>query len=115
MLELSRIRSGHWEGIWAAPAAPVLAVEHMAQVLPGLVIEPQAAGKWRLRLPIPAEVLSDGVQTFLLRQGDEVVGRFTIITGVPLEDDLRAEIDLLRAELDMLKRAFRRHCAESGG
>jgi hypothetical protein len=30
-----------------------------------------------------------------------------------MEDDLRAEVDLLRAELDMLKRAFRRHCLET--
>lgn len=115
MLEHSRIRAGHWEGIWAAPTAPALEVVHLEQVLPGLVTEPLAVGKWRLRLPIPVEVLSDGVQTFLLRQGDETVGRFTIVTGVPLEDDLRAEIDLLRAELDMLKRAFRRHCVETGG
>jgi hypothetical protein len=32
-----------------------------------------------------------------------------------MEDDLRAEVDLLRAELDMLKRAFRRHCLETAG
>jgi hypothetical protein len=32
-----------------------------------------------------------------------------------MEDDLRAEVDLLRAELDMLKRAFRRHCLETMG
>ena len=37
----------------------------------------------------------------------------SIITGVAMEDDLRAEVDLLRAELDMLKRAFRRHCLET--
>ena len=36
-----------------------------------------------------------------------------MITGVAMEDDLRAEVDLLRAELDMLKRAFRRHCLET--
>lgn len=115
MLEHSQIRAGQWQGIWASVAAPELAVVHLEQALPGLSIEPQEAGKWRLRLPIPAEVLSDGVQTFLLRQGEETVGRFTIITGVPMEDDLRAEIDLLRAELDMLKRAFRLHCVETGG
>lgn len=115
MLEYSRIRAGHWEGIWAASQAPTLEVVHLEQVLPGLAVEPQGSGKWRLSLPIPAEVLSDGVQTFLLRQGDETVGRFTIVTGVALEDDLRAEIDLLRAELDMLKRAFRRHCVETTG
>jgi len=46
--------------------------------------------------------------------GDKL-GHFTIITGVAMEDDIRAEMDLLRAELDMLKRAFRRHCLETMG
>jgi len=66
-------------------------------------------------LPIPAETLSDGVQTFVLRAPGtaEALGRFVIVAGAPLDDDLRAEIDLLRAELDLLKSAFRRHCSES--
>jgi hypothetical protein len=68
-------------------------------------------------VPIPAEALSEGVQTFLIREaasGDKLA-HFTIITGVVMEDDIRAEMDLLRAELDMLKRAFRRHCLETMG
>ena len=58
-----------------------------------------------------------GVQTFLIRDvaSGETLQHFTIITGVAMEDDLRAEVDLLRAELDMLKRAFRRHCLETAG
>ena len=36
----------------------------------------------------------------------------TIIAGEVLDEDVRAEVMLLRAELDMLKRAFRRHCAD---
>jgi hypothetical protein len=57
------------------------------------------------------------VQTFLVREAGSgaTLGHFTIVAGVPLEADLRAEVDLLRAELDMLKKAFRRHCVESGG
>ncbi len=114
MLEMSRIRAGHWEALWSGATEPALTVVHQEVALAGLSVAPEGAARWRLRLPIPAEVLSDGVQTFLIRQGDETVGRFTIVTGVVLEDDLRAEIDLLRAELDMLKRAFRRHCVETG-
>ena len=74
-------------------------------------------GTWPVSVPIPADLLGDGVQTFLVRDaatGDRI-GAFTIVTGAPLEDDIRAEIDLLRAELDMLKKAFRRHCIETGG
>ena len=114
MLELSRIRAGVWEGIWAGGTQPEMQVVHLEKDLPGLSVEAQEGGKWHLRLPLPVELLSDGVQTFLVQQAGETVGRFSIVTGVPLEEDLRAEIDLLRAELDMLKRAFRRHCVETG-
>ncbi|MCB2127640.1 MAG: hypothetical protein KDE03_00825 [Rhodobacteraceae bacterium] len=115
----ARIRAGVWEAVIAGgDVAPELEVTYQDEPLGGLAIEPAGeAGQWRLRLPIPASLLGDGVQTFLLRdrQSGETLDRFTIVTGVPLEDDLRAEIDLLRAELDMLKKAFRRHCLETGG
>jgi len=64
---------------------------------------------------IPAQFLMDGVQTFLfvLAGQTEVLDRFTVVTGEPLEEDLRSEIHLLREELDMVKRAFRRHCIET--
>lgn len=115
MLETSRIRAGRWEGIVVSPEEPTLEVVHLEQPLAGLEVAAQNQGKWRLSLPIPAEILSDGVQTFLLRDTGtgEILGRFTIVTGVPLEDDIRAEVDLLRAELDLLKKAFRRHCVET--
>ncbi|MFV2035280.1 MAG: hypothetical protein ACC631_09265 [Halocynthiibacter sp.] len=73
------------------------------------------AGEWALRFAIPAETLFDGVQTFLIEDttNDKRLGSYTIVTGRALEDDFRAELDLLRAELDMLKRAFRRHCLET--
>ncbi|WP_310795043.1 hypothetical protein [Neotabrizicola shimadae] len=99
--------------------APPLEVRHLEQVLPGMTVTevPGRAGNWLVRVPIPPEVLSEGVQTFIIReQGkDETLAHFTVVTGVALEDDLRAEIDLLRAELDLLKRAFRRHCVETMG
>ncbi len=76
---------------------------------------PGREGDFAVKVPIPAEVLSEGVQTLLVRHGSETLAHFTIITGVAMEDDVRAEIDLLRAELDMLKRAFRRHCLETMG
>ncbi|WBL32707.1 hypothetical protein O5O51_13425 [Sinirhodobacter sp. HNIBRBA609] len=117
MLELSRIRGGIWEGVILSQELPRVEVLHLGQVLEGLGAERLAEDKWRLSLPIPTEVLADGVQTFLVRdlENGEIVERFSIVTGAPLEQDLRAEIDLLRAELDMLKRAFRRHCAEAEG
>lgn len=44
----------------------------------------------------------------------EVLDRITLMSGAPLDEDIRAEVALLRDELEMLKRAFRRHCAEMG-
>jgi hypothetical protein len=78
---------------------------------------PDRPSEWAVRVPIPAEALTEGVQTFVIRDvaTEEKLTHFTIITGVAMEEDLRAEVDLLRAELDMLKRAFRRHCLETAG
>jgi hypothetical protein len=92
-------------------------VLHQEQPLDGVTIVavPDREGDWLVRVPIPLEALSEGVQTFLIRNRatGEKLQHFTVITGVAMEDDMRAEVDLLRAELDMLKRAFRRHCLET--
>lgn len=111
-LTKTRIRAGHWEGVLSGGPAD-LEVVLLGEVLPGVTVTPTGQD-FAVRVPIPAEVLNDGVQTFLIRaKGGETLAHFTIITGVAMEDDLRAEVDLLRAELDMLKRAFRRHCVET--
>ena len=117
-LTKTRIRAGHWEGVLSgAVAAPALEVRHLEAVLAGVTVVavPERPGEWAVRVPIPSEVLSEGVQTFVIRDAASGVklAHFTVITGVAMEDDLRAEIDLLRAELDLLKRAFRRHCLET--
>lgn len=121
-LTKTRIRAGVWEGVLSgipSGTAPRLEVLHLDRPLPGVVVQavPGRELDHSVRVPIPADVLADGVQTFLMRlEGrEEVLAHFTIITGAAMEDDLRAEIDLIRAELDMLKRAFRRHCLETQG
>jgi hypothetical protein len=118
VLTKTRIRSGMWEGVLSGtPAAPVLEVVLLERILPGITVTavPDRPGDWAVRVPVPADVLNEGVQTFLIRDKatQQSLAHFTIITGVAMEDDLRAEVDLLRAELDMLKRAFRRHCVET--
>lgn len=47
------------------PELEVLLVE---RPMPGLRIEPVTGrdGEWAVQVPIPAEVLTDGVQTFLI-------------------------------------------------
>ncbi len=117
-LTKTRIRAGIWEGVLSGPTEqPQLEVVLLEAPLPGLTVTPipDRPGEWAVRVAIPSEVLSEGVQTFLIRDKTSGVTltHFTVITGVAMEDDLRAEVDLLRAELDMLKRAFRRHCVET--
>ncbi len=117
-LTKTRIRAGLWEGILSGPATqPALEVTLLEHTFPGVQVQPLPGkpGDWMVKVPIPAEALNDGVQTFLIRDTarGETLAHFTIVTGVAMEDDIRAEIDLLRAELDMLKRAFRRHCLET--
>lgn len=115
-----RVQEGIWEGHLTlgegAAQVPDIAVTHLERALEGVELKEigDDAG-WALRFPIPSEILKDGVQTLLIldkRTGD-TLSHLSIVTGVPLDDDIRAEIDLLRAELDMLKRAFRRHCVET--
>jgi hypothetical protein len=117
VLTKTRIVEGVWHGLLTGVSGdPQLEVEHLGAALPGVTLQ-AVDGGFAVRVPIPAAVLMDGVQTFLIRMAGttETLAHFTIVTGVAMEDDLRAEIDLLRAELDMLKRAFRRHCLETMG
>jgi hypothetical protein len=117
-LTKTRIRAGIWEGVLTGTSGiPVLDVQHLEQAIAGVTVTviPDRPGEFAVQVPIPAELLSEGVQTFLIRNRGtgQTLAHFTIITGVAMEDDVRAELDLLRAELDMLKRAFRRHCLET--
>lgn len=117
-LTKTRIRAGVWEGVLSGMAdQPALDVQHLEKPVPGLVVTAIAdrPGEWAVQVPIPSDLLTEGVQTFLIRNAatGDTLAHFTIITGVAMEDDMRAEMDLLRAELDMLKRAFRRHCLET--
>ena len=77
-----------------------------------LMPEPQKKRTWRVRAEIPPTAISDGVQTIIIHdtRSGETLASFALVAGTPLEDDLRADIALLRAELDLLNSAFRRHC-----
>ena len=117
-LTKTRIRAGIWEGVLTGTSGtPALDVLHLEQPIAGVTVAaiPDRPGEFAVQVPIPAELLSEGVQTFLIRNRGtgQTLAHFSIITGVAMEDDVRAELDLLRAELDMLKRAFRRHCLET--
>lgn len=118
-LEQTQISNGVWEGVLSAVKGDALEIEarHSGRVIEGVKIEPMPgkAGCFAVRVPIPSWALNDGVQTFVLSLSDEILAQVTIVAGVPLDQDIRAELNLLRAELELLKRAFRRHCSETAG
>lgn len=116
-LTRSRLNAGKWEAVVVAdgPASadPQIEVVHLDTPLEGVTLKPdgEMPSLWTVSVPIPAKLLSDGVLTFIVRDkptGDQL-DHFTIVAGTLLEEDVRAELSLLRAELDMLKAAFRRH------
>jgi len=116
VLTQTRIAGGVWEGVLSGGVAtpPAIQAQHQGQPLSGVQVLPiPGTGQFAVQLPIPPTIVGEGVQTILLLSQGEVLAQFTLIAGAPLEEDLRAEISLLRAELDLLKRAFQRHCAET--
>lgn len=119
-LSKSRFFEGVWEGVIAgdSEAAPEPAVEVRVHdtAIPGVEIQPLPdPGSWLLRVPVPANMIADGVHTFVISEASlgTALGDFSIIAGDAAGEDIRAEMALLRAELDMLKQSFRRHCRET--
>jgi hypothetical protein len=117
-LTRTRIVEGVWEGVLTgAERAPAISVSHLGQPVDGAKVreDPSHPGQFLVRVAVPLALLSEGVQTFVVSQADtgERLASFTVVMGQPLDEDIRAEMALLRAELDMLKRAFRRHCIET--
>lgn len=121
-LTKTRLRAGVWEGHLAQTGdfkgdTPRIEAFHLETPIEHVDVKPvpDAPGHWMVKVPIPPQILSDGVQTVTIAETGtgETLSSFSLIAGEPLDEDLRAEVSLLRAELDMLKRAFRRHCHET--
>ncbi len=117
-LTKTRLRAGNWQAVVTSPArVPEIDVLHLESPVQGVSLKPvvDVAGDYLLSVPIPLRALNDGVQTFVVQDRADMttLGSFSVIAGSPLDEDLRAEVELLRAELDLLKRAFRRHCVET--
>jgi len=120
-LKRHRIRHGRYEGLLTTrarlKAPPVVEMRFLDGSVTDVPLSP-IEGKpqsWDVRVTIPPHSVNDGVLTYHLCDSDdgEILDSFAIVCGEPLEDDLRAEIHMLRAELDMLKRSFRKHVLES--
>ncbi len=113
----TRFANGSWHGVLEGPkdAPPKLEAVLRGTTLPGLAVSHRAAGGWSVVLPIPPEAVGEGIHTITIGEpgSAEPLARVTLAAGAPLARDLDAELSLMRAELDLLKRAFRRHCAEA--
>lgn len=111
----TKINAGVWQGDLAGAGdnLPDLHVTHLGTALDDVTcVRDTAHDVWRVTVPIPAALISDGVQTFIISNADGVtLDSFALVCGEPLADDIRAEIALLRSELDLLQKAFRHHCS----
>jgi hypothetical protein len=112
----TRMIAGVWEGVLSGVdgAPPAIGATHLGEPIEGVTVERDLTdAHWVV--PVPAHLLSDGVQTFLITDTTtgETLNSFSLLSGNALAGDIRAEITLLREELDMLKSAFRRHCVET--
>lgn len=119
-LTRTRFSNGMWEGLLVADAGqeglPEIAASWEGRPVPGVMVtETSEPGRWVVEVPVPVEALGDGVRTVLIRDArdDSVLQSFAMIAGEALDEDIRAEVALLRAELDLLKQAFRRHCRDT--
>ncbi|MCO4847405.1 MAG: hypothetical protein KC448_05460 [Yoonia sp.] len=117
-LTKTRMIAGVWEGIFAGvnDVPPQIVVTHQGEQVDGALVKKAAqSDDWVAQVPIPAHLLSDGVQTFVISavESGETLNSFTLLAGEALAEDIREEMALLREELDMLKSAFRRHCVET--
>ncbi len=113
-----RFNAGCYEGTLQANPAPGIEAMHHGKVVAVAHATPQEGrtNEHRISVHLPAEVMGEGVQVIALRStttGD-VLDRITIMAGAALDEDIRAELALVRDELEVLKRAFRRHCVETG-
>ncbi len=117
-LVCTALEGGRYEGVLTGAVQTEIEALHRGKIISiaQLAPHPEEEGAMAVSLTLPVEVVSDGVQVVGLRSSasGEVLDRITLMAGSALDEDIRGEMALLRDELEMLKRAFRRHCAETG-
>ena len=122
------LKGGLWRGRLTHPQG---APARITLILNGAVMAEgrmtaDGEGASLVEVDLPHEVLSEGMQTLLLRAdaGEagaeahpdaELLARLPLLAGRPLDDDMTAEITALRAELELVKRELRRFAANSRG
>ncbi|MEQ8367391.1 MAG: hypothetical protein RIB61_11840 [Roseicyclus sp.] len=114
-----RLSGGRYEGILTTgtPAGVEAVHEGSVVAVATLAADDLRPDTYRIALDLPAHLIGEGVHVVNIRSAGSgaVLDRVTLMAGAELDEDIRAELALLRDELEMLKRAFRRHCAEAAG
>ncbi|MBL4627210.1 MAG: hypothetical protein JKY00_04115 [Roseicyclus sp.] len=117
VLVRTALQAGRYQGVLTGAGQTEIEALHKGRIVGVAQVTPHTSevGAMQVTLELPADVLSDGVQVVGLRSTatGEVLDRITLMAGSALDEDIRSEISLLRDELEMLKRAFRRHCADT--
>ena len=112
-LETTGLSDGVWTGILhgisKARRPPGVVALLDGQPLAALTIgpRPSEANCWDLRLALGPETLRDGTACVLFQLDGVTLGELVIRAGGAADDDLRAQLALLRAELDLVKRTLR--------
>lgn len=117
VLVRTTLQAGRYEGVLTGAGQTEIEALHKGRIVGVAQVtkHPDDPGAMHVALDLPTDVLSDGVQVVGLRSTatGEVLDHITLMAGSALDEDIRSEMSLLREELEMLKRAFRRHCADT--
>ncbi|MFN3275806.1 MAG: hypothetical protein ACK41U_14180 [Paracoccus sp. (in: a-proteobacteria)] len=119
--ENAGLKGGLWRGRLRGNWQPGrLLLTYQGVMVAEARLTPDGDQAWQVEVNLPADVLSDGVQTLVLTTdsgpegspalagGGETVARLPLMAGRPLDEDLLAELAALRAELELVKRELRR-------
>lgn len=118
------LKGGIWQGVLNRDTRPGRVIlSHLGDTVTEARVTEDGPGRWRIAASIPSDRISDGVQTFILIEdggtgteppgpGAERLSVLTLLAGTVMDEDIQAEIALLKAEVELLKREFRRMAAE---
>ena len=111
LLTILRVAGGRVEAAYGGKDSPIFELRLGNEALARTRVGDAGPDGTRLvHLAIPAHVIADGVQVLEIVRGDDTVplASVLLVAGQPYEEDLHAQVALLRAELDQVKALMRR-------
>lgn len=114
------LRGGVWTGRLTASERPArICVTLRGEAVAEARLSEVPDQGWDVRVDLPAAIIGEGVTSLIMVACDSVEGqpvdpsstrlaRLNLAAGKALDDDLDAELAMLRSEVELLKREFRR-------